>query len=298
MTQSKETILAVQQMQDYIAGHINEPITLSDLAKAANYSQSHCSRIFRELTGKLPFEYIRALRLTEAARQLRDNNVKVVDVALDFVFDTHEGFTRAFSKEFGISPYRYKQKPAPLKYFIPYGVLTQNLTKIFGERKMEKKQIIFTQVVERPRRKAIIKRGINATHYYEYCEEAGCDVWGILESIKEAAYEPAGFWLPAKLIKKGTSEYVQGVEVPQTYGGIIPEGFELIELEPCKMMVFQGEPYNDKDFETVIGSIMEAIDSFNPTVYGYTWADTDAPRFQLAPIGERGYIEARPVKSK
>lgn len=296
MAHNEESIIAVQKMQDYIAAHLTEAITLNNLAKAASYSQSHCSRIFKELTGKLPFEYIRALRLTEAARVLRDKNIHVLDVALDFVFDTHEGFTRAFSKEFGISPYRYKRNPLPLRYFIPYGVLSQYLTKTYGEKKMEKKQFIFTQIIERPLRKAIIKRGVNATHYFEYCEEVGCDVWGILESVKEALYEPAGFWLPRKLIKKGTSKYVQGVEVPFEYKGTIPEGFELIELEPCMMMVFQGEPYDNENFEQAIADIRDAIDKFNPEVYGYKWADDRAPRFQLTPLGYRGYIEARPIK--
>jgi len=49
-------------MQDYINDNINSPITLSDLAKAAGYSQWHSARMFKELTGKSPFEYMRALR--------------------------------------------------------------------------------------------------------------------------------------------------------------------------------------------------------------------------------------------
>lgn len=102
------------------------------------------------------------------------------------------------------------------------------------------KQFIFTQVVERPKRKAIIKRGVKATEYFAYCDEVGCDVWGMLESIKDAMYEPAGFWLPNSLIKPGTSKYVQCVEVPEGYAGVIPQGFEVIDLEPCKVMVFPG----------------------------------------------------------
>jgi hypothetical protein len=35
---------------------------------------------------------------------------------------------------------------------------------------------------------------------------------------------------------------------------------------------------------------------YNPELYGFSWADKDGPRFQLAPMGYRGYIEARPVK--
>lgn len=296
--ETKETAEAVQRMQDYITNHIAEPITLGDLGRAANYSKWHSARLFKEATGYSPFEYIRHIRLTESAKRLRDEKTKVIDVAFDFLFDTHEGFTRAFSKEFGISPYRYKTDPVPLKYFIPYSVLTRYLTKnkIRGIDRMKERQTVFTQVVERPERKAIIKRGVNATGYFQYCEEVGCDVWGVLESIKEASYEPAGFWLPDNLIKKGTSKYVQGVEVPAGYKEPVPVGFELISLAPCSLMVFQGQPYDDKDFEDAISDIWDAIEKFDPTLYGYQWADDAAPRFQLSPQGYRGYIEARPVK--
>lgn len=79
-------------------------------------------------------------------------------------------------------------------------------------------------MVEKPERKLILKRGIKANHCFEYCEEVGCDVWGILTSFKEAMYEPAGMWLPENLIRPGTSSYVQGVEVPVNYSGRVPEG--------------------------------------------------------------------------
>jgi hypothetical protein len=44
-----------------------------------------------------------------------------------------------------------------------------------------------------------------------------------------------------------------------------------------------------------VGQVMKYIEKFNPSVYGYQWAPETAPRFQLAPMGYRGYIEARPV---
>jgi AraC family transcriptional regulator len=162
--------------------------------------------------------------------------------------------------------------------------------------KKDKTNTVFVQVVERPERKVILKRGKNATNYFEYCEEVGCDVWGMLSSIKEAMYEPIGMWMPQSMIKNGTSSYVQGVEVPVDYSGPIPEGFEVIELAPCKMMVFQGEPYDDERFMEAIEDLWEVMKKYNPETYGFQWADDDAPRFQLAPMGYRGYIEARPVK--
>lgn len=73
-------------------------ITLKQLANEVGYSPWHTAKIFKEITGKAPFEYIRGIRLSQAALTLRDNH-KIIDVALDFVFDSHEGFTRAFFKE-------------------------------------------------------------------------------------------------------------------------------------------------------------------------------------------------------
>ena len=62
------------------------------------------------------------------------------------------------------------------------------------------------------------------------------------------------------------------------------------------MMVFQGPPFADEEYGEAIGAVWNAIKKFDPKLYGWQWADEDAPRYQLAPIGERGYIEARPVK--
>ena len=160
-----------------------------------------------------------------------------------------------------------------------------------------KTDTVFVQVVDRPARKLILKRGVKATHYFEYCEELGCDeVWGILTGIKDALYEPIGMWLPENLRPAGTSVYAQGVEVPVDYSGEVPEGFDLIDLPPCKMMVFQGQPYDDEKFEQAIGDLWEVMNNYNPELYGFTWADEDGPRFQLEPWGYRGYIEARPVR--
>ena len=124
----------------------------------------------------------------------------------------------------------------------------------------------------------------------------GCDIWDVLTGIKEAIYEPIGMWLPENLRKPGTSVYAQGVEVPLNYSGQIPDGYDLIELPACKMMIFQGQPYDDANFEEAIGSLWETLKSYKPEIYGFKWADEDGPRFQMEPQGYRGYIEGRPVR--
>lgn len=127
-------------MQNYIDENINSPITLSDLAKAAGYSQWHSARIFKEFTCKSPFEYLRSLRLSKAALVLRDKQTKVIDVAFDFVFDSHEGFTRAFNKQFGVSPKKYSESPKPIQLFMPHRIRDYYLTMQKGEIEMSAKK--------------------------------------------------------------------------------------------------------------------------------------------------------------
>jgi len=294
----REQVEAVYRMQAYIANHLDRPITLGDLAGAAAYSPWHAARIFKEYTGKAPFDYIRALRLSRAAIVLRDRDAKVVDVAFDFVFGSHEGFTKAFSRQFGMPPKRYAETTPAIGLFLPWDVRPYHLDIKRGGFNMDerKRSIVFVQVVDRPERKVLLKRGIGAADYFAYCEEVGCDVWGVLTSVREALYEPIGMWLPKTLVKPGTSVYVQGVELPLSYDKPVPDGFELLTLAPCRMMVFQGEPYDDAEFMPEVGAVMEAIDRYDPAPFGYAWADDEAPRFQLEPQGYRGYIEARPVR--
>ncbi len=294
-----DRIKAVQRMQDHIETHLDQKITMAALARAAHYSQWHAARLFKEVTGKAPFEYIRLRRLSAAAERLRGTDRRVVDVAFDFVFDSHEGFTRAFARHFGLSPHHFRKTGSSVELFMPPQLRDWYHRRQRGEQVMcgnEKLETVFVQVLDRPARKMIVKRGRQATHYFEYCEEVGCDVWDELAKIDDALQEPLGLWLPESFRSPGTSEYVQGVEVPADHDRPVPDGFEVIELPACKMMVFQGPPFENKDFERAITSLWDVMKSYKPETYGFEWADEDGPRFQLRPEGYRGYIEGRPVR--
>ena len=300
---NQDSLLAVERMKQYIADNIQEPITAKSLADAAGYSQYHAARLFKEHTGRNPFEYIRSQRLVHSALTLRKGN-KVIDVAFDFVFGSHEGFTRAFTKSFGIAPKRFSAVPEPIGWIIPFHMKNRQNTKWEDKNMADKAAIIFTQIVERPKRKLLLRRAKTAADYFEYCEEFGCTdddtgnsiPWDIASKIKEAIYEPVGAWLPDNMRPDGTGVYAHGVEVPYDYSGSVPDGFELIDLPSCKMLIFQGEPYDDEQFGEAIAALSERIKVFNPVVYGYEYAAELAPRMQLAPFGWRGYIEMRPVR--
>ena len=145
----------------------------------------------------------------------------------------------------------YARNKPPLRLFLPGSIRDYYLNLQRGGitvTESTRANTVFVQVIDRPARKLILKRGVKAANYFEYCEEVGCDVCDVLCGIKDALYEPMGMWLPENLRRPGTSVYAQGVEMSADYSGGVPEGLETIDLEPCKMMVFQGPPTTTTSF--------------------------------------------------
>lgn len=94
---------AWERVLGYIETHIREKIRLSDLADEAGYTPFYFSRLFSAYMGMPVTGYIRIRKLQHAAVSLLEGN-KVLDVALLYAFDSHEGFTRAFTRLFGSTP--------------------------------------------------------------------------------------------------------------------------------------------------------------------------------------------------
>lgn len=289
----KEQVLAVQRMQDYIEKNRADDISLSDLSQASLFSPWYSYRLFRDYLGLTPTEYIRKYRLTQAARQLREGNVRIIDAAYDAGFSNVDTFTRAFYREFGLNPSDYMKNPVPITLFIPYGAKYRELRK--EQIDVTNIQPVFIQIVRKPERLCIIKRAVHAEDYFPYCEEVSCDVWGMLMSMNSLCGEPVSMWLPPQYKKPGTSTYVQGVEVETDYMGVVPEGFDVIHLPEAEYLMFQGQPFREEDYCLAIRSLQAAMDSYDPAVIGYQW-DDDNPRIQLEPRGQRGYIELRAVR--
>lgn len=284
---------AVSLMQKYIKDHISDSISPNDLAAAASFSPWYARKLFIRYLGMTPSVYIRRLRLSESALRLRDESCNIIDAAMDMGFGSVDGYQRAFRREFGCNPGEYALSPVPLWLFTPY-YITETERK---GNSMNNARTVFVQVIEKTARKVIIKRGVKATDYWGYCNEVGCDVWGLLKSIKSISGEPVCLWLPAVYRNPSTNEYVQGVEVESDYSGVIPEGFDIIDLPKASYLLFRGEPFEDEDYESAISEIWSAEKKYDPEFIGYVW-DNDNPRIQLEPIGERGYIELMPIKKK
>ena len=168
----EEQRTAVRKMQDYISEHITEEIDITDLAAVSSYSPWYARRLFIKYLGMTPSVYIRRLKLSKSALRLRDEDCQIMDIALDMGFGSVDGYQRAFRREFGCNPKEYSTSPVPVWLFTPSLIIDKER----NVSNMSEIRNVFIQVIEKPARKVIIKRGINATEYWSYCKEVGCDV--------------------------------------------------------------------------------------------------------------------------
>lgn len=102
---------------DYVEEHLTEVINVKELAKLAQCSEYHFSRMFSSLAGITLSEYIRRRRLTVAAFELQSGDIKVIDVAMKYGYTSADAFTRAFQSLHGIPPSAAKSQGHVLKAF-------------------------------------------------------------------------------------------------------------------------------------------------------------------------------------
>ena len=288
----------VQKMQDYIKENVfKEDFALSKLYSYIGYSNRHCDRLFKELIGKTINEYIRLIIISESSKKLINTNTKILDLAIDSNFETHEGYARAFYNIFGITPNEYRRTKKPIPLFIQYSIKSNYFHLLEKENDIMKKETNLCMItkVERQKRKLIFLRSRKATDYFSYCEEMSCQWEGLFNSISEKLETAAILELPKKLLKEEFSNIASGIEVPLDYNGAIPENCEIIELEECNMLFFESEPFEkEEDFFPACESVFKAIEKYDPTKYGMKYADDIAPRFNFG--GETSVRYAIPVK--
>lgn len=109
----------IQNAIEYIEDNLTEELSINDIAMKAYVSAFHFQRIFSALCGFTVGEYIRSRRLTVAAEELSRSNANVIDIALKYGYESHDSFTRAFTRFHGVSPSVAKEKGAHLKSFAP-----------------------------------------------------------------------------------------------------------------------------------------------------------------------------------
>lgn len=98
----------VQPVLLHVEEHLEEPLTLEQLAAIAGFSPHHFHRVFQHVTGEAPKAYLRRLRLERAVYRMKVSPDNVLRIALDSGFSSNETFTRAFVRRFDISPSEFR----------------------------------------------------------------------------------------------------------------------------------------------------------------------------------------------
>jgi AraC family transcriptional regulator len=104
---------------EYIEQNLTNEINLAACAKASSYSEYHFLRVFKEVYGLTPAEYIRKRRLSEIAKRICQSDDFISEIAFTYGFNSKENFTRAFKAEHHILPTEYKSAQNSLKLYEP-----------------------------------------------------------------------------------------------------------------------------------------------------------------------------------
>lgn len=103
-----EWTYSINKAIEYMEEHMTDEIELADIAASVNISSFHFQRAFSIMAGMTPAEYMRKRRLSLAGSVLARGNVKVIDVALQYGYDSPESFSKAFSRFHGVTPQQAK----------------------------------------------------------------------------------------------------------------------------------------------------------------------------------------------
>ena len=126
----------IKGMIDFIEDHLKEDINLSQLADAAGYSRYHLHRMFTALVGFPVHQYIRRRQLTEAAQKLLFTDDSILNIALDYGYESQQAFTLAFKEMYKRSPLAFRKRreyyPIQLKFNVK-----GNLDALRGDRIMD-----------------------------------------------------------------------------------------------------------------------------------------------------------------
>lgn len=93
----------------WIEKNLEQPLSIDHVAQKSGYSKWHLQRMFKKVTTQILGTYIRHRRLTHAALALKITSKPILDIAMQYRFDSQQTFTRSFKKQFNATPATYRR---------------------------------------------------------------------------------------------------------------------------------------------------------------------------------------------
>lgn len=112
-----DCISILQQAIQFMEENLTEPITYQDVARHLNISGYHFHRIFSMVTGITAHEYLRNRRLSLAGQELITSNLKIIDLAVKYGYETADSFTKAFARFHGVTPSAARRRHTSLMLY-------------------------------------------------------------------------------------------------------------------------------------------------------------------------------------
>ena len=210
----------------HIETRLAEPLDLAALSHLCAVSPYHLSRTFRSGAGLSPMAYLRARRLSEAAKRLARGEGDILQIALEAQYGSHEAFTRAFAACFGVLPstVRRDRSTATLKLQEPI--------------EMDKTRLIDLPAPEMKDRKAFEVIGLGTDCTFE-TTGAIPPLWQALNTREDeidASPGAAAYGLCLGADEEGRFRYVAGLEA--VMGAEVPRGMERATVPAGRYAVF------------------------------------------------------------
>ncbi len=296
----------------------DDRLTLSFLAEKLGYSEFYVSRKFKEISGMSLRDYMSQRALAFALKEVRDTPRRLLDIALDYGFSSHEAFTRAFKEAYGITPSDYRRKPVP--------VVLRTIIKPFdcyllgGGTGMENTaNDVRTYFVTIPAHKFLHVRNYESIGYWDFWQRQSqipgqdCEtICGLLDSIKGKLDDLGGSDANSgsgqimAYINEPTGRICSwgiplaesyGVRLPADYHGEVPEQMQIMDVPEGEYIVFEHGPFDYLTQNcTVEQKIEEAMTNFDYAASGYRLDTSQGRIFYFYHDPERFWKYIRPVK--
>lgn len=228
-----DCIESIQEAISYMEANLLENINYEDVAKHVYMSSYHFHRVFSMITGITANEYIRNRRLSTAGQEAVMSDIKIIDLAYKYGYDSPESFTKAFTRFHGVSPSAAKRAGIQLKL---YNRLILKLIVEGGnimDYKIVKREPFKVVAKVREFRNEIVNEKDNHD-ISDFWEESGKT--GVFDELRKHAREQDGYGICAPISKE--SKYFEyGIGMLYDESGI-PDGYRIWEITHSLWAVF------------------------------------------------------------
>ena len=226
-----ETITGLKNALDYIEAHITEKLDYEKIARQALLSRYHFQRVFGILCGYTLGEYIRNRKLALAGEALSARKAKVIDVALDYGYDSPDSFAKAFYKFHGITPSAAREPGAQLHAFPPLSIRIS----------LEGGQIMKYRIEEKPQMTLIgYKRHFEGVPGERY-EQEGNLFMSTRDEQRRLSEMSQDLYTTYTVVDRVDDTGYDFAIAAQVGSGAVAEGFERLEIPAQTYAIFETE---------------------------------------------------------